>query len=177
MKPRGKPLRRTGFTNRGKPLRRYVGLDRSSKSRAGSGTTGEGGSVVSSAGRPRVARGQPAVPAETATKLRKRSQGWCEIQLEGCYGRAVHPHHRITTKSGGRHGAAKVEHDQLSDLLHLCWHCHDVVTREPKWAKRWVNGWSLDENDNPSMRPVLYRGQLMYLDDAGDTHDFEEVGA
>jgi hypothetical protein len=174
---RGKGLRRTGFTNRGKPLRRYVGLDRSSKSRAGSGTTGEGGSVVSSAGRPRVARRQPAVPAETAKRLRKRSKGWCEIQLDGCFGRAVHPHHRITTKSGGRHGAAKVEHDRLSDLLHVCWHCHDEVTGEPDWAKQELHGWSLNENDEPPIKPVLYRGDLVYLTDGGDVVSFDKAGA
>jgi hypothetical protein len=63
MKP-GKGLRRTGFTNRGKPLRRYTELRRSSTSGAGSGTTGEGGSVVSSAGRPRATRRMPAEVAE-----------------------------------------------------------------------------------------------------------------
>lgn len=155
------------------PLRRTSWLRRSSKSTAGSGATGEGGSVVSSAGRPRATRRQPAVPVDTAEQLRVRSQGWCEIQMEGCYGLAVHPHHRITTKSGGRHGAAKVEHDRLSDLLHVCWYCHDVVTGEPKWAKRWVNGWSLDENDIPAQRPVLYRGDLCFLDDAGEIHSFD----
>jgi hypothetical protein len=122
-------------------------------------------------------RPSPAVPSQRRKTLAERSGGVCEIQLEGCYRRAVHPHHRITTKSGGRKGAAKVEHDQLSDLLHLCWHCHDVVTREPKWAKRWVNGWSLDENDIPTQRPVLYRGDLVYLDDAGNKHSYEKAGA
>jgi hypothetical protein len=162
---RGGPLPRYTALVAKTPLRRGSWLRRSSKSSAGSGTTGESGSVVSSAGRPRATRRQPAVPVDTAVQLRERSQGWCEIQMEGCFGRAVHPHHRITTKSGGRHGAAKVEHDQLSDLLHLCWYCHDVVTREPKWAKRWANGWSLDENDDPSAKPVLYRGELIYLVD------------
>jgi hypothetical protein len=122
-------------------------------------------------------RPTPAVPPARRKTLADRSDGWCEIQLAGCQGRAVHPHHRITTKSGGRHGAAKVEHDQLSDLLHVCWYCHDVVTREPKWAKRWVNGWSLDESDIPAQHPVLYRGELSYLDDAGSVHSLDKAGA
>jgi hypothetical protein len=186
VKP-GKGLRRTGFTNRGKPLRRYTGLSRT-PFRQPAGQSGKEGSVASSrtraerapslkgGGRLRATH-QPAVPKDVMDALRERSQGWCEIQLDGCYGRAVHPHHRITTKSGGRHGAAKIEHDRLSDLLHVDWYCHDEVTREPDWAKQELHGWSLNENDEPPMKPVLYRGDLVYLDDAGNKYSFEEAGA
>jgi hypothetical protein len=173
MKPPGKGLRRTGFTNRGKPLRRYVGLDRSSKSTAGSGTTGEGGPVVSSAGRPRATGHR--IERDSAAIVRERSGGRCEMGIEGCWGTARELHHRITRKSGGRHHAARVRSDRPSGLLHGCGCCHLVVTDHPKFA--YTNGWSLREGQDPSQEPVLYRGDLVYLDDAGQIHNFEEVGA
>jgi len=116
-----------------------------------------------------------AVPRDTAAQLAERSAGWCEIQLPECMGRAVHPHHRITTKSGGRHGAAKVDHDRLSDLLHLCFLCHDVVTNRPARAQTY--GWSLLEGQEPTRESLLYRGVPSYLDDVGGVWSLEEVGA
>jgi hypothetical protein len=139
MKP-GKGLRRTGFTNRGKPLRRYVGLDRSSKSRAGSGATGEGGSVVSSAGRPRATR-------------------------------------RIARGMGGRHGAAKKQSDRPSDLLDSCLYCHLLITRYGWRVDAKGNGWVLVDGQDPTAEPVLYRGDLVYLDDAGNKISHEKAGA
>jgi hypothetical protein len=106
-----------------------------------------------------------------------RSAGWCEIQLAGCYGRASQMHHRITQKSGGRHGAAADHSDRTSNLLHLDAFCHDVVTRSPGASQ--IDGHSLEEWQNPLQEPVLYRGEVMYLDDAGLVHDFinDKAGA
>jgi hypothetical protein len=172
MKP-GKGLRRTGFTNRGKPLRRYVGLDRSSKSRAGSGTTGEGGSVVSSAGRPRVAR---RMPVDVAAVVKARAGGKCEVAVVLCRGNPTQLHHRITQKMGGRHGAAKKRSDRPSNLLFVCDFCHAIVT-DHVWVDPYAVGWSLRERQEPTAEPVLYRGDLVYLDDAGEIHSFAEAGA
>jgi hypothetical protein len=174
---RGKPMRRTGFTNRGKPLRRYTELLRSSKSRAGSGTTGEGGSVVSSAGRPRVAR-RHVVPAQVARLVQERSGGLCEIGpqgLEGCWGWGREKHHRISQKSGGRHGSAAARSDRPSNIILLCVFCHLVVTNCPRWA--YENGAALREWQEPTAEPVLYRGDLVYLDDAGNKISHEKAGA
>jgi hypothetical protein len=173
---RGKGLRRTGFTNRGGPLRRYVGLPRSSKSRAGSGTTGEGGSVVSSAGRPRVARGH-RVERDSAAVVRERSGGRCEIGIEGCWGEAVEKSHRIARGMGGRHGAAKKDSDRPSDLLDSCLYCHLLITRYAWRVDAKGNGWVLVDGQEPTAEPVLYRGDLVYLDDAGNKISFEKAGA
>jgi hypothetical protein len=178
---RGKGLRRTGFTNRGKPLRRYVGLDRSSKSRAGSGTTGEGGSVVSSAGRPRATHSEflPAA-AELIEDRSSRDYGYrvCEIQLsEACQWRASQKSHRITQKSGGRHGAAKERSDRPSNALDACGYCHHVITVTPWKVDAHASGWVLREWQEPTQVPVLYRGKLSDLDDAGAVGTHKEAGA
>jgi hypothetical protein len=174
MKP-GKGLRRTGFTNRGKPLRRYTELLRSSKSRAGSGTTGEGGSVVSSAGRPRATGHR--IERDSAAIVRERSGGRCEIGIEGCWGEAVEKSHRIARGMGGRHGAAKKLSDRPSDLLDSCLYCHLLITRYAWRVDAKGNGWVLVDGQEPTAEPVLYRGELSYLDDAGSVHSFDKAGA
>jgi hypothetical protein len=165
---RGGPLKRT-------PLRRYVALDRSSKSRAGSGTTGKGGSVVSSAGRPRVARSRFLVDAKAV--IEERSGRNCEIQLPGCWGRASEKSHRITQKMGGRHRHGKQRSDRPSNALDSCHYCHGVVTLEPWTVDAKGNGWVLEEWQEPTAEPVLYRGDLVYLTDGGDVVSFEKAGA
>jgi hypothetical protein len=122
-------------------------------------------------------RPQPAVPSQRSKTLADRSGSWCEPQLAeaGCWGRATDPHHRITRKDGGRHGEAKERSDQLSGLVHACRPCHRWVHDHP--AKARDLGLLLREHQIPAYEPVLYRGDLVYLDDAGDTHHFEEVGA
>lgn len=160
--------RRKGLTSR-TPLRsrtalvRHVGLAKVSAKRAGTPA--------------KRYRPQPAVPADVRKTVADRSGGWCEIQLPGCLGEALHVHHRITTKFGGRHGAAKVEHDRLSDLLHACWLCHHVVTSPPASLPVYDLGLCLKESQIPTQVPVLlYRGRAVFLDDAGEVHEFEAVG-
>jgi hypothetical protein len=127
-------------------------------------------------GRPsRGHRGGHRIDRDSAAIVRERSGGFCEMGIEGCWGTARELHHRITRKSGGRHHAARVRSDRPSGLLHGCGCCHLVVTDHPKFA--YTNGWSLREGQDPSQEPVLYRGDLVYLDDAGQKHRFEEVGA
>jgi hypothetical protein len=94
--------------------------------------------------------------------------------MVGCYGRADQMHHRITQKSGGRHGAAADHSDRPSNLLHLDAFCHDVVTRSPGASQ--IDGHSLEEWQNPLQEPVLYRGEVMYLDDFGSVVSFEKAG-
>lgn len=124
-------------------------------------------------------RRQPAVPIDVRDALKKRAgEGfWCEIQMSGCFGRGTDPSHRITTKSGGRHGAAKVEHDRLSDVLWACRACHDWLGEHPEASKQERVGWALEEWQNPTEWPVLYRGRLVFLDDFGGVHDYEDGAA
>jgi hypothetical protein len=110
-------------------------------------------------------RWQPAVPVDTSAGLTVRSGGVCEIALPGCAGRATDPSHRITTKVGGRHGQAKLEHDQLSDLMHACRPCHDWIGANPGAAE--AAGLVLREGDDPATSPVLYRGRRALLGDDG----------
>jgi hypothetical protein len=114
---------------------------------------------------------------DSAAIVRARSEGWCEIQLPGvCVGRASQKQHRITQKSGGRHGAAAVRSDRASNLLDSCWACHGLVTERPERACTY--GWSLEEWQEPTQEHVLYRSERrVYLDDAGGVHEYETAGA
>ncbi len=113
--------------------------------------------------RPR--RWQPAVPADTSAALTVRSGNWCELTLPGCLGKATDPSHRITTKTGGRHGDAKADHDRLSDVMHACRACHQWIGHHP--AAALVMGLVLREGDDPATSPVLYRGRRALLGDDG----------
>jgi hypothetical protein len=185
MKP-SKGLRRTGFTNRGKPLRRYTGLSRT-PFRQPAGQSGKEGPVASSrtraerapslrgGGRLRATRSRFLVDAKAV--IEERSGRNCEIQLDGCKGQATEKSHRITQKSGGRHGAAKERSDRPSNAMDSCWWCHLVITERPWLVDAKGNGWVLEEWQEPTAVPVLYRGDLVYLDDAGNKISFEKAGA
>jgi hypothetical protein len=173
---RGGPLPRYTALVAKTPLRRTSWLRRSSKSTAGSGTTGEGGSVVSSAGRPRATR-RHRIERDSAAVVRERSGGRCEIGIEGCWGEAVEKSHRIARGMGGRHGAAKKQSDRPSDLLDSCLYCHLLITRYAWRVDAKGNGWVLVDGQEPTAEPVLYRGELSYLDDAGSVHSFDKAGA
>lgn len=175
MKP-GKPLRRTGLKARSEPLRRYIGLSRAPfRQPAGQPGKGKESPVVSRRvtaerapslrGGGRLRGAGHRVERDSATVVRERSGGRCEIGMDGCWGTARELHHRVTRKSGGRHGPASHHHDRPSNLMHGCGRCHLVVTDHPRRAYR--HGWSLREWQEPSQEPVLYRGELSYLDDAG----------
>lgn len=120
---------------------------------------------------PRLNRAaRPAVPAATKRSLAERSGGLCEAWLPGCLGKATDAHHRINTQAGGRHGAAKLEHDRLSDLLHLCRSCHTRVTN-PVGEERVeyeLHGLILRQHENPAMTSVVLgraRGRVWLSDD------------
>lgn len=107
----------------------------------------------------------PAVPPARRIELADRSGRRCEAELEGCRGRAIDPHHRVIRGNGGVHGEAKEVSDQLSGLLHLCRFCH-------RWAHAYRDnanqlGLILRRNQIPSQSFVVYRGEVMYLDDSG----------
>lgn len=133
--------------------------------------------AAEAAGEVKAKRLQPAVPTDIKAALKKRAgEGeWCEMQLSGCAGRGVDPSHRISTKNGGRHGAARERHNRLSNVLWACRVCHTWCHGAPNDAKDM--GLFLSEGAVPTQEPVLYRGVPAYLDDAGGVHEFEAVGA
>lgn len=100
--------------------------------------------------------------------LAARSDGWCELQVPGvCVGRAVDPCHRRGSKHGGRHGAAAVEHDQLSNVLHGCRPCHDWQTTAGNRPLAEQLGWVVREGAAPAQVSVFYRGRMALLGDDG----------
>jgi hypothetical protein len=163
MPPRKSPMRRTEFRRTPLPLNGTSG---------GWGTPWGG---VISGGRsshPRV--GGHRFPVDIDKIVKGRSKGWCEAALPGCYGAAAEKHHRITQKMGGRNGTARRRSDRPSNVVHLCTWCHLTVTLRPGVGRR--SGLSLRERQEPTAEPVLYRGELSYLDDAGGVHSFETAG-
>lgn len=77
-----------------------------------------------------MARGEK-IPREVLNALALRSDGRCEIRLGGCTWRACDPHHRKLRSRGGS--------NTLTNLLHACRHCHDLVTspRDPIPTERY----------------------------------------
>ncbi len=122
---------------------------------------------------PKPKRRRSAVPPATRDLLWHRSSGLCELGLDGCWRRATDPHHRITCKAGGRHRAARVRHDRLSNLLAGCRHCHDAVTSAhgPRLEEYRDTGLVLEEWQEPAEVPVtspallwLYGGPVLLGD-------------
>jgi hypothetical protein len=171
-------LKRSPFWRRGsKELRTRTPLAQISAKRlaklATQGITNPGSTLVDKRKPLKAVRSKPAVPLGTKDALKVRAGEWCEVQLSGCYGKGTDPSHRITTKAGGRHGEAKEDHDRLSDVLWACRYCHDWIGKHPAAAKAEFVGWALEEWQEPTEWPALYRGQLRFLDDAGNVHDYE----
>lgn len=156
------------------PLRRYKPLAQvSAKKLAATQTPAGGLPPVLTRSRGKSSRILP----DAVTVVKERSGGVCEIQLEGCWGRAVERSHRVTRGAGGCHGLAKARSDRPSDLLDSCTWCHLVITRHPWKVDARGNGWVLERWQQPTAEPVLYRGDLVYLDDAGGVHNYETAGA
>jgi hypothetical protein len=145
----------------------------------GTSVGGSVGGVV--AGEGRLPRPRPGLFTpflrKPAAVIRKRSGGWCELQLKGCWGRATDKSHRVARGNGGRRGEARIRSDRPSNALDSCRHCHGQIHAKPAWAKQFLHGWALEDWQEPLQYPVLYRGELSYLDDVGGVHSFEKAGA
>jgi len=84
------------------------------------------------------------------------------------------PSHRITVKAGGRHRQARVKHDKLSNLLHLCRACHEWCTSR-RDSEAYDAGLTLREHQHPATEPVMYRGELCLLTDDGRVINCEVI--
>ncbi|WP_083213337.1 HNH endonuclease [Mycobacterium malmoense] len=105
---------------------------------------------------------------KTRPLLRQRGDHVCEVcGLEF----ANNAHHRKNKSQGGQ--------DDLSNLLLLCGSgttgCHGWITEHP--AEAYAKGWSVRSTDDPADVPVLYRGSWIRLDDLGNVHPAEPIGA
>ncbi len=107
----------------------------------------------------------PRVPAKVRAALAVRSEGLCEIAQQGCTRWASEFSHRKKVGAGGRKGAARTDHDVLSNALHACHQCHSAGHRNPVMA--YDLGWMLREHQNPLVIPALYRGAYRWLTDDG----------
>lgn len=96
--------------------------------------------------------GRPKVTADERIAKRlvhARSDGWCEIRIDGiCFGRATDWHHRKNRSQGGLWLA--------SDGLRLCRNCHHAVTATNGHRTEYeANGWIVPRNADPAKIPVL----------------------
>lgn len=103
--------------------------------------------------------------------LAERSQGWCEMSLDGCRGRASQWAHRRKQGMGGRHGDAAAVNGSLSNAYHTCDACHAWQHANP--AEAVAQQLMLREGDDPATTPARYRGRLVWLTDDGGVVDVE----
>lgn len=90
--------------------------------------------------------------------VRTRSQGWCEMQLTGCSGRATDFSHRIRRSQGG--------HWTASNGLDACRMCHTWVTERTTESNGL--GLTLESWQDPTVEPVAYQNAgFVRLDDEG----------
>ena len=75
------------------------------------------------------------IPSKVREQVAARSHGICEARISSnfpspsrCDGRASVVHHRQ------RRGIGSDPH-ALSNLLHLCGPCHNLIHREPEWSR------------------------------------------
>lgn len=78
----------------------------------------------------------------------------CQLQLDGCNGRAAHKHHRQMRSQGG--------HDEPFNLLDLCLSCHTYVHGHPKEA--YDNGWLVYSWQNSAIVPVIFPRKTVKAD-------------
>lgn len=70
----------------------------------------------------------------------------CQLQLDGCNGRAAHKHHRQTRSQLGG--------DEKANLLHLCAQCHGWIHAHP--AESYENGWLVYSWQDPAKVDVFF---------------------
>ncbi|GAA0738564.1 hypothetical protein Drose_04425 [Dactylosporangium roseum] len=157
MKRREPAKRRTPLKS-GKPLERKTSIRRSTPMQ-------EQARSESPSARKAAPKKRRRSTVELRAALALRSGGVCEIQQEGCQGRAVEPCHRIKTGMGGVHGAAIAESDRLSNCVHGCRWCGRWQHDHEPMAKAY--GQILSRSADPLKEPILLRYGVVFLDDEG----------
>ena len=72
-------------------------------------------------------------------------------------------HHR---RPRGMGGSRQDDTNSPANLLHICAPCHARIESHRNWAL--VNGWLLQQHQNPARVPVVLRHGSVLLDDAGE---------
>lgn len=88
-----------------------------------------------------------------------RSGGVCEVCGAS---RAVERHHR---RPRGMGGSSLGSTNRASNALHACGGCHRLI--EANRALSYLTGWLVPNGKDPSLFPVLRRGDFVLLDDEG----------
>jgi 5-methylcytosine-specific restriction protein A len=96
------------------------------------------------------------IPAAVRKALRDRSRGLCEIHGDHP---AHHAHHRRPRGMGGSRDEVT---NSLENLLHINAVCHAWIESYREEALK--NGWIVRQSQDPRLRPVLYRGVVVFLD-------------
>lgn len=118
-------------------------------------------------------------PKPVVQLLHERSGGICEGPL--CTRVAIHKHHRLNRKAGGRHGEAHERVNGVEWLLHVCYRHHELVTSSygprRQVARTW--GWLLLEHEDAARVPVWTRHheEPVWLLADGTWKPFEEGSA
>lgn len=83
------------------------------------------------------------IPPKVRAEVRERSGGWCELDHDGCTGKAVHMHHRQLRRPDNHYAA---------NLLHVCHRAHHDAHH---LTDRYDLGWMVHSWDDPARVPVL----------------------
>jgi 5-methylcytosine-specific restriction protein A len=103
--------------------------------------------------------------------IRERSGGVCEVQV-ACKGiAATEQHHRRGRFMGGTNRA---ETDLPANGLDCCNLCHHYITTDHR-TESYENGWLVRQSADPSLIPVLYRGEWIKLDNLGSLTPMEGI--
>lgn len=87
--------------------------------------------------------------------------GWlCEMCGKS---RADEHHHRRPRGSGGTNRASSAS---AANCLHACRNCHRAAESNRDLAT--TCGWLVEQNADPALTPVIYRGERVLLDELGN---------
>lgn len=104
---------------------------------------------------------------EAKRLVRERSNGWCELQLSCCVGRAYDFSHRIAVGRGGRWEA--------SNGLDACRWCHTAITNTNGHRAEYERlGYIVQTGADTTQVAVLIAGRFVLLADDGSTQDYQD---
>jgi 5-methylcytosine-specific restriction protein A len=107
-------------------------------------------------------------PQRVIDQIDDRSMGWCEV----CGEYRVQEHHHRRPRGMG--GSRRDDTNRASNGLGLCSGCHRMCEQNRTVAK--LLGWLIAQGADPTLRPVIYRGQKALLTDEGSI-EYLEVAA
>jgi 5-methylcytosine-specific restriction protein A len=117
--------------------------------------------------KPKPARKHTGPSAETVALVKARSGGGCEKCGNAM---AEQIHHRRPRASGG---SRRSDTNSPANLLHICARCHAEIESHRNWG--YVNGWLLQQHQDPTKVPVVLRHGTVLLTDTGEVERAYQV--